>query len=125
MLASLSTTCRKQIEVGWRTFALAANTAINERGTRLGTALEWKDHTAEVAVEREVEGIVEADAVESLEEHRRTRPAHPSMLRPRARVRRPPKRHRARFKQPNPKPSRRAEMMMGSGKGFRDSLKPG
>ena len=60
MLASLSSTHRKQIEVGGRTFALAANPVINERGTRLGTALEWNDRTAEVAVEKEVAGIVEA-----------------------------------------------------------------
>ncbi|MDO8813219.1 MAG: methyl-accepting chemotaxis protein [Gallionella sp.] len=60
MLASLSSTHNKQIEVGGRTFALAANPVINERGTRLGTALEWKDRTIEVAVEREVAGIVEA-----------------------------------------------------------------
>ncbi|MDD5299686.1 MAG: methyl-accepting chemotaxis protein [Gallionella sp.] len=60
MLASLSSTHRKQIEVGGRTFALAANPVINERGTRLGTALEWKDRTTEVAVEKEVAGIVEA-----------------------------------------------------------------
>ncbi|MDD5299082.1 MAG: methyl-accepting chemotaxis protein [Gallionella sp.] len=60
MLASLSSTHRKQIEVGGRTFALAANPVINERGTRLGTALEWQDRTTEVAVEKEVAGIVEA-----------------------------------------------------------------
>jgi methyl-accepting chemotaxis protein len=60
MLSSLSTTHRKQIEVGGRTFALAANPVINERGARLGTALEWNDRTIEVAVEKEVAGIVEA-----------------------------------------------------------------
>ncbi|MDZ4202006.1 MAG: methyl-accepting chemotaxis protein [Gallionella sp.] len=59
MLASLSTTHRTEIRIGGRTFALAANPVINERGTRLGAALEWKDRTAEVAVEKEVAEIVE------------------------------------------------------------------
>ncbi|MBI3479053.1 MAG: Tar ligand binding domain-containing protein [Nitrosomonadales bacterium] len=60
MLESLSTTHCTQIELGGRTFALAASPVINERGTRLGAALEWKDRTAEVAVEKEVAAIVDA-----------------------------------------------------------------
>ena len=60
MLESLSSTHRTQIEIGGRTFALVASPVINERGTRLGAALEWKDRTAEVAVEKEVANIVTA-----------------------------------------------------------------
>ncbi len=60
MLENLNTTHRTQIVVGGRTFALAASPVINDRGTRLGAALEWKDRTAEVAVEKEVANIVEA-----------------------------------------------------------------
>jgi len=60
MLESLNATHRTQIVVGGRTFALAASPVINERGTRLGAALEWTDRTAEVAVEKEVAGIVGA-----------------------------------------------------------------
>ncbi|MDZ7656054.1 MAG: methyl-accepting chemotaxis protein [Sulfurimicrobium sp.] len=59
MLESLSSPHRTQIEIGGRTFALTASPVINERGTRLGAALEWKDRTVEVAVEKEVAGIVE------------------------------------------------------------------
>ncbi len=59
MLASLSSTHRTEIKIGGRTFALAANPVINERGTRLGAALEWNDRTAEVAVEKEVAEIVD------------------------------------------------------------------
>ncbi len=58
MLESLSSTYRTQIAVSGRTFALAASPVINERGIRLGTALEWKDRTDEVAVEKEVADIV-------------------------------------------------------------------
>lgn len=60
MLENLSATHRTQIEVGGRVFALAANPVINESGVRLGTALEWKDRTAEVATEKEVASIVDA-----------------------------------------------------------------
>lgn len=60
MLENLNSTLRTQIVVAGRTFALAANPVINERGLRLGTALEWNDRTIEVAVEQEVAGIVEA-----------------------------------------------------------------
>jgi len=60
MLASLSDTHRTQIEVGGRTFALVANPVINERGARLGAALEWNDRTIEVATEKEVANIVSA-----------------------------------------------------------------
>jgi len=60
MLESLSGTHRTQIEVGGRTFALVASPVINERGTRLGAALEWNDRTIEVATEKEVANIVSA-----------------------------------------------------------------
>jgi len=59
MLENLNATHQTQIEVGGRTFALAANPVINENGRRLGAALEWKDRTLEVAVEKEVATIVE------------------------------------------------------------------
>jgi methyl-accepting chemotaxis protein len=59
MLETLKTVHRTQVFVGGRTFALAASPVINERGTRLGVALEWNDRTAEVAVEKEVAQIVE------------------------------------------------------------------
>jgi len=58
MLASLDTTYQARIEIGGRTFDLAANPVINDRGERLGTAVEWLDKTAEVAVENEIEAIV-------------------------------------------------------------------
>lgn len=60
MLASLNASHHTEIVVGGRTFALTANPVINDRGVRLGAALEWKDRTAEVAVEKEVANIVDA-----------------------------------------------------------------
>ena len=58
MLDRLSGTHRATIQVGGRTFALAVTPVVNERGQRLGYAVEWLDRTAEVAVEDELAGIV-------------------------------------------------------------------
>jgi methyl-accepting chemotaxis protein len=60
MLASLKETHQTEMDIGGRYFALAATPVVNEAGERLGTAVEWRDRTAEVAIEREVAGIIAA-----------------------------------------------------------------
>jgi methyl-accepting chemotaxis protein len=60
MLATFRDTHRTQIVVGGRTFSLIAAPIINADGERLGAVVEWKDRTAEVAVENEVGSIVTA-----------------------------------------------------------------
>jgi methyl-accepting chemotaxis protein len=60
MLSALKSTHRTQIEIGGRTFSLVANPIIDSAGERVGSVVEWRDRTAEVAVEREVDGIVKA-----------------------------------------------------------------
>jgi len=60
MLATFRDTHRTQIVVGGRTFSLIAAPIINAEGERLGAVVEWKDRTAEVAVENEVGSIVTA-----------------------------------------------------------------
>jgi methyl-accepting chemotaxis protein len=62
MLENLRDTHRAQIKVGGRVFGLTVNPIINPQGERLGTVVEWLDRTAEVAVEAEVGGIVQAAA---------------------------------------------------------------
>ena len=62
VLDRLAGTHKAQILVGGRTFALTVTPVINTRGERLGTAVEWLDRTAEVAVESEVAEIVSAAA---------------------------------------------------------------
>jgi methyl-accepting chemotaxis protein-1 (serine sensor receptor) len=54
MLAALSTAYSTQIKIGTLTFSLAANPVIDAKGKRLGTVVEWKDMTAELAA-REIE----------------------------------------------------------------------
>ncbi|NIB43208.1 PAS domain-containing protein [Pseudomaricurvus alkylphenolicus] len=59
MLDRLASTHRGQILVGGRTFALIANPIIVD-GKRIGTVVEWADRTAEVAIEAEIDAMVDA-----------------------------------------------------------------
>ncbi len=58
LLASFSSTFRSEIHVGGRTFYLIANPISDEQGQRIGSVVEWKDRTAEVAIEQEVAKVV-------------------------------------------------------------------
>jgi methyl-accepting chemotaxis protein len=62
MLANLRSTYRTEIKVGTLTFGLIASPIVNAADERLGTVVEWKNRTAEVAVEHEVGAIVAAAA---------------------------------------------------------------
>jgi len=58
LLATFTSEFKTEIVVGGRTFLLVANPVINEQGDRLGSVVEWTDRTSEVAVEKEVESVV-------------------------------------------------------------------
>ena len=60
MLDRLNSTYQTQIKVGPRTFALTANPIFNEDQERLGTVVEWNDRTDEVALETEVNNLINA-----------------------------------------------------------------
>jgi methyl-accepting chemotaxis protein-1 (serine sensor receptor) len=60
LLKNLSGAFRTQIKLGGRTFRLTANPVISNTGERLGSSMEWIDATTEVAVEEEVNEIVQA-----------------------------------------------------------------
>ncbi len=60
LLTTFNSTFSTQIKVGNRTFGLTANPVISTQGERLGSVVEWKDRTAEVAIENEVAEIVNA-----------------------------------------------------------------
>lgn len=66
MLAALKSTYSTEIKVGGRTFGLIANPILNDANERIGTIVEWKDRTAEVSAEQEVDNIVEAAAAGDL-----------------------------------------------------------
>ncbi|GGY39642.1 methyl-accepting chemotaxis protein [Bacterioplanes sanyensis] len=60
MLAALKDTYKTEITVGGRTFSLIANPIYNDDKERLGTIVEWRDRTYEVATEKEIDSIVDA-----------------------------------------------------------------
>ncbi|MEK9968821.1 MAG: methyl-accepting chemotaxis protein [Ferrovibrio sp.] len=60
LLASLTTTYRTRITVGGRIFDLIANPALNRRGERVGTVVEWADRTEEVRLGNEVVALVQS-----------------------------------------------------------------
>lgn len=49
---------KSRFTLGGRTLDLVANPVINDKGERLGTAVEWRDITAELAVEQDIAGLV-------------------------------------------------------------------
>jgi methyl-accepting chemotaxis protein len=59
LLSTLTTTYTASMDLGGRSMMVSASPVINEQGNRLGAVAEWKDRTAEVAVEKEVASIVE------------------------------------------------------------------
>ena len=58
ILGTFNTTHKAIITIGGRTFDLSANPIINENGERLGSVVEWADISNEIAVQKEIEGIV-------------------------------------------------------------------
>lgn len=60
MLASLKDTFESSIIVGGRTFDLIANPIIDDDDNRVGTVVEWNDKTEELAVEVEIDQLVNA-----------------------------------------------------------------
>lgn len=61
LLNKLTTSYTGTALVGGRTFTVTANPVIVD-GERLGTVVEWNDRTEEVAIEREIDAIIEAAA---------------------------------------------------------------
>ncbi|MBQ4839529.1 MULTISPECIES: methyl-accepting chemotaxis protein [Pseudoalteromonas] len=60
MVSHLTDTYKTEIQVGGRTFGLVANPILASDGERIGTVVEWEDRTDEVAIESEVNELVES-----------------------------------------------------------------
>ena len=58
----LTDTVQKEINAGQRTFAITANPIIDKDANRIGTVVEWLDRSAEVAIESEIDNIIEVAA---------------------------------------------------------------
>lgn len=61
ILKDLKQTYFGNAEVGGRSFTVIANPVFKD-GERVGTVVEWADRTAEIAIEREIDGVVDAVA---------------------------------------------------------------
>ncbi|MEO0366768.1 MAG: methyl-accepting chemotaxis protein [Pseudomonadota bacterium] len=59
LLGDLSTECTSDFELGGRSIRISANPVFSDSEERIGTVVEWKDRTAEVAIEGEVQRMVE------------------------------------------------------------------
>jgi len=60
MLNGLNTSINSNIKVGAYDFNLVVNPVRDENGVRLGSVVEWKDMTQELAIEAELEEVVKA-----------------------------------------------------------------
>ena len=60
LLAGLRSEHRSEIRLGHLAFALSANPIVDAQGVRLGSVVEWRDRTAEVAAEQEIGAIVDS-----------------------------------------------------------------
>jgi len=68
LLEKLADTFVTETEVGGRTMRIVANPVSDADGTRLGTAVEWADRTQEVAVEREIDALINAASAGDLQQ---------------------------------------------------------
>ncbi|WP_250656858.1 methyl-accepting chemotaxis protein [Alkalimarinus coralli] len=60
MMAALTDPYETTIKIGGRTFTLVTTPVFGDNGNRLGTVVEWEDRTNEVAIEKEIDAIVES-----------------------------------------------------------------
>jgi methyl-accepting chemotaxis protein len=60
LLVNFNTNYTTKINLGGRSMVVNANPVINEKGERLGAVAEWQDRSIEVAIEQEVDAIVQA-----------------------------------------------------------------
>lgn len=59
LLSKLTQTYEAGMQMGGRSFRIIANPVVDSAGQRVGTVVEWKDRTEEVAIEKEINEIVE------------------------------------------------------------------
>lgn len=71
ILKDLRGTYNGNAEAGGRIFTVIANPVFQD-GERVGTVVEWNDRTQEVAIEREIDGMVAAAAAGDFSNHLKT-----------------------------------------------------
>jgi methyl-accepting chemotaxis protein len=67
MLAQLAGKQREELTLGGRTFRIEAYPVLAESGERIGTVLEWSDHTQQAAMEGELQDMLKSVLTGNLE----------------------------------------------------------
>jgi methyl-accepting chemotaxis protein len=60
LLRNLRSSQSSEKQLGKRTYRITVSPVVDDSGQRIGTVAEWQDRTTEIAVENEVQGIVQA-----------------------------------------------------------------
>lgn len=60
LLGALNSEHLADLQIGGRTMTIVANPVFSEDGERLGVVVEWGDRTQEVAIEQEVQNVVDS-----------------------------------------------------------------
>ncbi len=66
MLANLKSEYKTSLVIGGRHMDLVVNPVNNDQGVRLGTVVEWKDRTDEIAIEQQIDNLVGSAAAGDL-----------------------------------------------------------
>jgi methyl-accepting chemotaxis protein len=72
LLSALEHPHKADIRIAGHTLQIIATPVVDRDGNRLGTAVDWTDRTSEVAVERELDALVEAASAGKLDQRLRT-----------------------------------------------------
>ena len=62
LLTNLSDSYQNQVEAGDRTFLVTVNPILDTQSERIGTVVEWQDRSDEVAIESEIDHIIDSAA---------------------------------------------------------------
>jgi len=66
LLSQIRSTHEVEVQIGELSMKITATPVFDDEGRRLGTAVEWVDRTQELAVEREIDGLIDAARVGDL-----------------------------------------------------------
>ncbi len=65
-VSDLTETHNTELKIGGRTLVFIANPVLSDENERLGTVVEWVDRTEEVAIQKNIEGLISAAQIGDL-----------------------------------------------------------
>ncbi|WP_428239450.1 methyl-accepting chemotaxis protein [Gynuella sp.] len=60
LLAGLTGSYKTEVAISGLTFSLTASPVFDDHGNRIGSVVEWRDRTVEVAIEKEIDQLIES-----------------------------------------------------------------